>query len=242
MNCCIFCKSRAGPFTTREHILPESLGGNDSLILPPGLFCDSCQNRFGSEIEQQALGDYPFNMLRVFLCLPTKKGKSPWLTSWNGRIGSGSAPGRFCFDSESPFAVAVDNGTKTEIRLLAHPTKPQMICRTLLKMGLEVIASDNPDDAFAAKFDAARDFALCGRKSGEWWYLQHEDHALWSKLLRGEPTQDFEPLRLEVWDIGENAKVFYLRLYFLDMIVPMENSIIPDFAEFTEPENRLFTV
>ena len=68
---CIFCKLTTGPFTTREHILPESLGGGDWAILPSGLLCDECQNRFGSSIEQQALIDYPFSFFRVFLGIPT---------------------------------------------------------------------------------------------------------------------------------------------------------------------------
>ena len=73
MGHCIFCRTTNGPFTTREHILPESLGGNDWAILPEGMFCDSCQNRFGSHVEQLALGDYPFSFLRVFLGIPTKR-------------------------------------------------------------------------------------------------------------------------------------------------------------------------
>jgi len=83
---CIFCMTKTGPFSTREHVLPESLGGGDWAVLPDGLLCDSCQNKFGSEIEQQALGDYPFSFLRTFLGIPTKKGKAPWFESWEGII------------------------------------------------------------------------------------------------------------------------------------------------------------
>ncbi len=80
---CLFCKSE-GPFTTREHVLPESLGGGEWAILPDGLFCDSCQNKFGSEIEQQALNDYPFSFFRVFSGIPTKKRKAHGL-----KVGKG---------------------------------------------------------------------------------------------------------------------------------------------------------
>ena len=92
---CIFCKSTTGMFTTREHILPESLGGGEWAILPNGLLCDECQNRFGSLIEQQALIDYPFSFFRVFLGIPTKKGKPPWFDSWEGIIKASLQPGTF---------------------------------------------------------------------------------------------------------------------------------------------------
>ncbi len=59
-------------FNTKEHILPDSLGGGDWAILPEGLFCDNCQNIFGSSIEQQALADYPFVNFRTLLGIPTK--------------------------------------------------------------------------------------------------------------------------------------------------------------------------
>lgn len=242
MSRCIFCKSTVGPFSTREHILPESLGGGDWAILPPGLFCDSCQNRFGSCIEQQALDDYPFNLVRVFLGIPTKKGKMPWFHSWEGRICGSPIPGRIHYDMESAFAKAIEDGTKTQLRIVAHPRKPEMICRALLKMGIEVIAADSPEDALSERFDAAREYALTGMKTGGWWYLQCEDHSLASRLLCGEPVEEFEPFRLELCDLSEQAEVFHLRLFFLDMFVPMETRIEPDAASFTEPESRLFKV
>jgi hypothetical protein len=239
---CIFCKSTDGPFSTREHILPESLGGGEWAILPPGLFCDSCQNVFGSSIEQQAVDDYPFNLLRVFLGIPTKKGKPPWFKTWEGRLYSNLVPGQFHFDDESPFTKAVEDGTKTQLRIIAQPKKPDMVCRALLKMGLEVIAADNLEDAFAERFDAAREFALRGIKAGEWWYLQIEDHALAEKLFLRERV-DFEPYKMELCEIGDgndSAEVFHLRLFFLDMMVPMESRIIPDLATLPEPQHRLF--
>ena len=97
-------------------------------------------------------------------------------------------------------------------------------------------------DAFAEKFDAARRFALHWEKDCEWWYLQREDHDLAAKLLRREPVE-FEPFRLEVSEIAngdDTAVVFHLRLFFLDMMAPMESRIVPDFAELPEPQYRLF--
>jgi HNH endonuclease len=239
---CIFCKSTAGPFRTREHILPESLGAGDWAILPEGLFCDSCQNRFGSAIEQQSLDDYPFSLLRTFIGIPTKKSKAPWFASWEGRVCGSGVPGLFHFDPAPPFAQAMHDGTKTQIRVIAEPKRPDMICRTLLKMGIEAVAADNVTDVFSTRFDAARRYALDGAKDGEWWYLQREDLTQAAKLFEGQPIVGREPFQLETCDIGDGAEVFHLHLFYLDLFVPLEQRIIPHLATLPEPEYRLFGV
>ncbi|HEV3344418.1 MAG TPA: HNH endonuclease [Pirellulales bacterium] len=242
MGRCIFCKSVEGPFQTREHILPESLGGGEWAVLPPGLFCDRCQNHFGSSVEQQALDDYPFNLVRVFLGIPTKKRKLPWMKSWEGKICASPVAGRIHLEPEPAFVQAIEDGTKTQLRILAHPLKPNMVCRTLLKMAIETIAFEDPTAAFDEKLDLARTFALTGNKSGEWWYLQIENHSLASDLIRGMPVHPFEPTALELCDIGDGAEVFHLRLFFIDMIVPMENRVVPALDDLPEPEYRLFRI
>ena len=124
MKKCIFCKSETGPFTTREHILPESLGGGDWALLPDGLFCDQCQNHFGSSIEQQALADYPFSHLRVLLGIPTKKGKEPWFKFSEGIVKASLGLRTIDYSPATHFKRATEEGHKTQIRLLAHPLKP----------------------------------------------------------------------------------------------------------------------
>lgn len=241
---CIFCKTSSGQFTTREHVLPESLGGSDWAVLPKGLLCDSCQNRFGSQIEQQALGDYPFSFFRVFIGIPTKKGKAPWFKSREGTIRASLRPGILEYDPTPYFNKAVLDGRKTQIRLLAYPHKPDMICRFLLKMGIEVVAWDNCNDVFCTKFDEARCFALTGVKPGKWWYLQRERIDVASHFV----TQGFtlnewaENVQLKVVRVDQEQEVFHLSLLYLDMIVPLTNNIMPQLDELKEPEYRLFWV
>jgi hypothetical protein len=242
---CIFCKSDAGGFSTREHILPESLGGGYWALLPDGLFCDGCQNRFGSEIEQQALADYPFSFLRVFLGIPTKKRKAPWFESWEGKVRAALAPGRIGYDPAPQFEAALEHGHKSQLRLIAHPVRPQMICRTLVKMGIEVVANDDKLDVFHERYDAARVFALEGRKSAEWWYLQREDmHTASRFITRGvSPREWQEGVRLSVSTLAEDAEVFHLHLLYLDLMVPLDPRIqAPPIDELPEPEYRLFLV
>lgn len=111
---CIFCLTTEKlKFNTKEHILPESLGGGDWAILPNGLFCDSCQNIFGSKIEQQALADYPFVNLRTVLGIPTKKGKPAWFDYMEGRLISGLISGILGYEPNEYFKKCVHEGTKT---------------------------------------------------------------------------------------------------------------------------------
>ncbi len=245
MSKCIFCKSATEAFTTREHILPESLGGGDWAILPDGLYCDQCQNRFGSAIEQQALGDYPFSLFRVLLGIPTKKGKAPWFKSWEGIVRASSEPGQIGFDPDPQFEQALTEGRKTQMRILAHPLRPDMICRTLLKMGIEVIAADDPEGVFDEKFDSARNYALLGQKDDNWWYLQREDMIAASHYITKGITLDewAANVKLEVSSIDEGAEVFHLKLMVLDLITPLEPRIQPPLMEdLQEPEYRLFVV
>lgn len=241
---CIFCLNSDGGFSTREHILPESLGGGDWALLPPGLYCDRCQNRFGSNIEQQALDQYPFPLLRVLLGIPTKKGKAPWMRSPLGVLKANPYPGLVGLDPIPAVEDPVADGIITQVRLLAEPTKPSFICRTLLKMGLEVVAADRAGDAFEERFNAARTFALTGEKSGPWWFLQQEDMEAARRFILGGVSRKewVEGVRLETLDVG-GAEVFRLGLLYLDLVVPLEPRIIaPPMGDLPSPEFRLFVV
>jgi hypothetical protein len=245
MAMCIFCKSTTESFKTREHILPESLGGGDWAILPDDLFCDRCQNKFGSTIEQQALANYPFSFLRVFLGIPTKKGKAPWFESWQGVISASSKSGQIGYEPSSIFKQAFDEGRKTHMTIPAYPLKPDMVCRTLLKMGIEVVAAHDSTDVFDEKFDSARKYALSGQKQGDWWYLQREDMSSVSRYItQGVTQQDWhENIKLEVSSIEDGGEVFHLKLLYLDLITPLEPRIKPPLMnDLNEPEYRLFVV
>lgn len=134
---CIFClTNNPFSFNTKEHIIPESLGSGDWAILPEGLFCDSCQNIFGSRIEQQALSAYPLSNFRTFFGVPTKKGKAPWFSYWEGKLYSGGETGKLVYESNDLFESSFQNGQKTMPIIPAMPEKTDMLLRTLLKIGL----------------------------------------------------------------------------------------------------------
>lgn len=242
---CIFCKTTEGDFKTKEHILPESLGGGDWAVLPDGLMCDKCQNIFGSSIEQQALADYPLAYVRTFIGIPTKKGKVPWFNSWEGEIAGSLSPGEFVYEPSSIFKEAEEKGGKTQIRLLAHPLKPSMICRFLLKMGLEVIAEKDTDYVFEEKFDKAREYALKGTKRDKWWYLEHDDLEQGNFYIKNGVTEEewIDNVELRIIHVGEDAEALHFRLLFVSFIVPLEQRIKPPPMEsLPEPMFRLFVI
>lgn len=47
---CIYCRKDASTASGKEHIIPESLGCNETL--PKGYVCDSCNNYFGNSIDR----------------------------------------------------------------------------------------------------------------------------------------------------------------------------------------------
>ena len=243
---CIFCKSTIGPFNTREHILPESLGGEDWTLLPGGLLCDACQNLFGSSVEQQALGSYPFNQLRVLLHILTKKRKPPWFKFSEGIMKASSRPNTMEYEPSPPFIKAIKEGGKSQIRIIAEPQRPDMICRFLLKMGLEVVASDKTSDVFNEKYDPARKYALLGEKSSDWWYLQRENLTAVNKRIKTgvKPPEWADPVKLEVSVFNNGVEIFYFKFYYLEMFTPLLPDIVPslDKEQFKEPEYRLFKV
>lgn len=241
---CIFCKSESNSFTTREHIFPESLGGGEWAVLKNGLICDDCQNKFGSDVEQKALGDYPFSIFRVFLGVPTKKRKAPWFDSWEGELRAGDLPGTLNYKPSPLFEKATKRREKTVMRILAEPRRPKIICRMLLKMAIEVIADDSRSNVFDERYDSARTFALKGRKKQDWWFLLREDMDAAQKFItRGASIRDWSRgVSLSTYDIEDSSEIFHLRLLYLDLFAPIDPRIQPSFDDLEEPEYRLFVV
>jgi hypothetical protein len=119
-----------------------------------------------------------------------------------------------------------------------------MICRFLLKMGIEVVAWDNDQDVFNSKFDEARRFALTGEKTGKWWYLQRERINLASRCFtQGITTHEWaDNVKLEVIKLDGEQEMFRLSLLYLDILVPLTSMVTPQFEGLEEPEYRLFWV
>src|SRR5438874_252658 len=112
MTCCLYCRSN-GPFSTKEHVVPESLG-NDDLILT-GEVCDACQRYFGKEVERYVLEKTPLAFWRLFLQIPTKKRNQPTVNTGQPREDKGTIPDRHAHHDEVGFTAHEDGSVSVDI-------------------------------------------------------------------------------------------------------------------------------
>lgn len=73
---CLFCKQASGDSKSREHVIPQSLG-NKSLVLPPGVVCDGCNNYFARKVERPVLESQELHYLRFEQSVRNKRGHLP---------------------------------------------------------------------------------------------------------------------------------------------------------------------
>ncbi len=180
---CLFCGS-SGPFTTIEHVIPESMG-NDDLLLSEQV-CDTCQNYFGKEIERFVLSKTPIGFWRVLLgirgkerklgsvdfSVPEKaKGILPqWSEHHDNRIG-------FTAHADGSTSVDVDNneiiqellsGERSRLQFVLSPKHLEQIGRFLGKVSLELLCLDNSDLARSSQFDELRWYTRRGISTEIW--------------------------------------------------------------------------
>ena len=240
---CIFCFGTADRRSV-EHILPESLGGKEWACLPKGIVCSKCNNYFGTKVEPTALASFPFLPFRLFLNLPTKKNRAPTMPSRLGLLRAAGVPGLFGLDPENAdIENLIADGKCSQFITTAEVDAPESVCRLLLKMGLEVVANDNPQDARLSKFDSARKAASAPAVGSTWWFVMQTNHQqLFEKFRRGVATREWlDHVQLGVVE-EEGAELFRCELLDLIFIVPLEDRILPPaMNDLPEPDYRLIT-
>lgn len=182
MPSCLYCRSD-GPFSTQEHVIPESLG-NDDLVLT-GEVCDACQRYFGKEVERYVLDKTPIAVWRVLLQIQTKKGNQPSVDMRQPREERGTIPDRherhddigFTNHDDGSISVDIDDdeiirgilaGTKTDFKMVMTPKKLHMLGRFLGKVGLGILATHDAARARDQRFDQIRRYARFGDFKGLW--------------------------------------------------------------------------
>lgn len=180
MSLYLFCGAPADGAPV-EHLLPESLGGGDWATLPSGIVCGGCNRYFGSHIEGPALASFPFLPIRVFSGIVSKRGRYPATPVVGGSLRGTDVPG--LLDLDPP------NENRTVARILAVVTEPLAVARLLLKMGIELIASQSVEEARASRYAAARAFVRAPRLGTSWWFLTHYTAEHLQALGRGGSGQ-----------------------------------------------------
>lgn len=199
---CLFCNS-SGPFSTQEHIVPESLG-NDDLILD-GQVCDTCQKYFGKEIEKYVLDKTPFAVWRAMLGIRTKTGKLPRIDMSQPKSAKGKLPNKHSFhDNDVIFEALPDGthaveitskdllskihmGTRSTFDFVMTPKVLCMIGRFLGKIGLELLCLDDPGVARSAKYNDIRAYVRRGT-TVDLWPLFHFSAGKLEDLVWLQPT------------------------------------------------------
>lgn len=195
---CLFCAG-AGPFTTIEHIVPESLG-NDDLILQ-GEVCDGCQRYLGKEVEKYVLEKTPIGVWRTLLGIHTKKGGLPtvdlqidtrakgilpeWSPHHDQLIGfTAHEDQSTSVDINDPEIVrAITSGERTHFQFVLSPKHLVQLGRFLGKIGLELLCLKNPAEARSVRYDELRTYVRRGIKR-EIWPLFHATIGTMHELRR----------------------------------------------------------
>lgn len=163
---CLFCLLRGVSFTSKEHILGDSLT-DQPVFLSPGIVCDLCNKRLG-RLDRYFTHHHVGAPHRLFTVSQTKKGRTPALPLVNGlaRWDRGS----LLFEQQllkrhmrDQFSLTF---TRNEMTLAASwPTKPAdswMLSRFLVKAAIETLYLRQGVTAFDPALHSLRDYALRG--------------------------------------------------------------------------------
>lgn len=214
---CLFCQAN-GPFNTLEHVIPESLGNNDLLLVKE--VCDKCQNYFGKEVERYVLAKTPIAFWRVFLGIETKARNFPSIDLSQPRKESGIYPSThqlhddigYTFHEDGSVSVDIDDpqtirsildGSRNDFRLVISPKMLFMMGRFFCKVGIEILCVADPEKARSESFLNARNYARHGKlprpegfgqdsPSQELWPLLHYSKGSPSDFRRDPNDSDLE--------------------------------------------------
>jgi hypothetical protein len=168
---CLYCGESDRPFTSEEHVIPESLGnkghgGQPPVVLPAGVVCDGCNHGRLSRLDETLIKHAPIALMRTLRGVTSKSGKLPEAKFGNAtlRMVERGPVRRILFDTPSRKAFVDDGQGRIDLRLIDNrPMSPQY-CRTLTralyKMTLGFIYIDMPQVALSELFDPVRRMIL----------------------------------------------------------------------------------
>lgn len=220
---CIFC-SEKGPYKTVEHIIPESLGNDDTLLA--NCVCDKCQDYFGREIENFVLNKTPFAFWRVWYGIKSKKrnlpsinfslpkknkGKIPFISKHHDQDVSFTAhqDGSISVDLEdSKMIKNINDGTKNKFIFNLSPKHLILMGRFLGKMAIELLAHKDREISLNTELDNLRKYVRNGITKSIW------------PILNGQLLD-----RLDLWENIEN-KDYESRTIYSYSIIEIHNLFI----------------
>ncbi len=170
---CVFCGA-SEPFSSEEHIVPDSLG-NDILVLAKGWVCDNCNN-ICSAFESRVLNNSILGIERCRLGVITKRRKparsSSYGVTWFAETRAPANVLSVEADwSKVPVLMNAD-GNSEKMVFLVHGESNFDMARLLLKIGLEILAPlmQSGSPSISDQFPEAIDYIL-GKDTAPWPYF-----------------------------------------------------------------------
>jgi hypothetical protein len=164
---CLFCRERDGGFTSREHVIADSLG-NDTWLVPAGVVCDRCNNVRLSKVDN-ALVNFPvLAFMRAARGVRSKSGKFA-TARFDNAVVTRIDNKNITLDSPSERVHrAVPGGFQLDLKRSNFGEREwELVARALLKAGLEMLYLDHgPATALTPEWGHVRDLVLQGGHSG----------------------------------------------------------------------------
>ena len=208
---CLYCKKTEGDFTSVEHIVPQCLG-NDELILPKGVVCDSCNNGVLANLDS-FLADF-LALHRVYFRIPTKAGKIPIARFANMTISPTDTgiyvdldhrrfikEGRPKADGSIEFSLKIRGPRMTR-------TRCQKLARAFYKIALGVIYLDVDDhklDPRSERFNEVREI------------IQGEKDFSGYIIILGEKPDNKSNMQYQCFNLPDGTELILFHLNFFGM-------------------------
>jgi hypothetical protein len=244
---CLFCLGPSEGSVSVEHIVPESLG-NTTMILPPGVVCDSCNSYFGRKVEAPFLNSPPIRALRHTQGLQNKRGRIPDL---DVAIGDGTV-GQLMVSRHDPTlrSLAVTEETIQRVLFGDHSSSHHLwfpmpesvrpdrqVARFVAKAGLEAVAERNLGFPLgsatlvgAPELEMCRRFARYGDGPRVWEVrverLHEPDHMFIDTLPDGQRVWEMDLLIID-----EQFTIFAMSIFGLEFVINLTDPTL-------EPYNR----
>lgn len=233
---CIFCLSTAKRFSKVEHIIPESLSGDE--LMPAGWVCDSCNAYFGAEVEEDALRRSPVGFLRSFHSIPSKKGRYAEYEGFRFVLKGGEdrVPKVWFHPDKMKATISAGRG-----HLLLNRLGMGSLTRLLLKIGLELVAVSGKADPYMKEFDPARRAARFPKRTDTW---DLAETAISPEDVRetGEDEQcPFERKLVYSFDLGyaesRGLIVLAFQYFWFLYCIPLTEGDFPSFIQKVHQSN-----
>lgn len=249
---CVFCKDDSSRSTSKEHIIPESLG-NTKQVLPPGIVCDQCNNYFSRKVEGPVLNSEAIQLLRLEQAVPSKKKRIPSSVAWiDGKYPvtahrTLNGQPNLTLDVPSDIFESIKLSKVSTIAIQAFRDLPYepLVSRFLAKVAVEALAQQFINRSGTAEylveeagFDPIRDYARRGQPK-KWSYHSrriYDSNQRWPDD-NGNSYQivhEYDFLRTESGEV-----YFVLALFGLELVINIGGPDIDGYIEWLKQNNEL---